>query len=1515
MVSLVSATLVAGSAVVAMPVAEAATYTQSSLLTVSAYERLNEKELREFYSVKPGPVNWDATFLLPTQLGPGWCIDWGVPGPWDGKPGGYDIRKLTGASGRYGEGLGINEDVRLAAINVTKSLINDYRQFEKSPNLSLQYNIKTKNRILQALLTNHLGALNEMRSEFYYGKLNKDLFRTLTGFDIAWKRQDRAGDGTPNYVLVKNENFATVQSNYRYGEYVTVLVPKNYNLNLNPKIDPTVQRIVTIVQPGLPGFNPGQTDIVYETEKNTLPAVTSTVVTTRPATKTTQYVTEPARTVTETYTHPAVTVTERSTLPTATRTTRVTTPARTVTETTKAQPLTYTTVVTESNTPVTKTVVEEQPVRTITKTVPGEPTTLTETITDTPVVVTKPATTETVTRWSTPTRTSVVDVPAAVVTSTVTETPEPVTSTRVVPVTENYYTERVYESVKEIEEYYYYAGFVQNDQSKVIEVPKNVRGEWTFDIIKGREIVDIKRTNDGKLEIKPKPGFNGEGDVEILITDGEGNQFIYRVKVSDTINVETLTNIKVNNFFYTINPGSEERITIKKNTTDKVELVWIDEKGQRHDVVPGDIEILQDEENINIEVTKPDLRGQVIVKVVEESGNVRENIVTIENTVSKFDVTREILSTSTAVIERRGGNYKVISGEDKVTVTQSEDGKTWIVKPKDKDTTGEVVIVFTDEQGIEYKYTLNIKSDVNSGPVIRNYEIQSDDSVKITRESGWKIVPLSDDFWVTETDGQWVVKPRDGFTGKAIIHVVDEKTGVLIGVWNLDVTPGRDWQNFDTEERKRNVVDRAFVDIFRGSDLTDSESGRPFVKLKFDVPEGKTPEDVYGNIVDFEKSTLLDNGDWQLRFKQGATGTVTVVEEQLMFHDNKAGEYKPITKYVYNVSQAPVREMSYSVTSDNTLDLGGTNLRLAKTGSSNPADLLAEASKFQDGASRIELDFKRDANGTLVIENCTDDGYVFERYTINVTPGREATIKPIQRDMTWNATARIPGKDDDKAEVVEGQDLVTVKRNPSGDGFTIDGVEGKTGTAKIQVKDARGVWAEYQINVTAPVKGELTYQVATNSQFRATLTRDTSFTIVDGAEYFNAPFIKDDREWVLEPKADAAGKSGVVEERDKNNKLINRYTINIIEGRSATVREQRSVIPEQGYTDIPAATNGGRFTVVAGSEFVTTETVDGTFRVTANANTAGKEIRVEERDSSSKLLRTIILEIVPVGLADSGVIGTGKYGTNVDLKDIDNRTTTGDINITFPDGIKDLIVTRGEENIDRINVTDGGVNGKLKEGADGFYYVLVDAGGQQSAERKFTVKLTQNQSETETQDGSSELTGKCIAAIAGALSPLLLLIPIGILSQVQIPGLEAVSGQINNAIREANDYIQRGLGIYDRDKAQRAAELQGAFSFEVVNPEFIGLAAGSLGIITAGLWIIDQVMHECGAGQYTSSYAVGNATGNDWVKNGSSKRERGPKTTTSAQPTTSQAAPKSNTNVSVQVNTDGKVSATTVTTK
>ena len=1462
MTAMVTGVMATG-AVVSAPLAEAANENTSSQQIVGAYEKLSGADLARYdQMLKQAPKDDQSIDLLPSSAGPGWCIDWGLGNPWD--TGNYQVRKLTGASGRVGNGDAISEDVRIAAINVVKELQKDYKAYANGDQ-SKAGAILTKNGILRALLSNQLGYLNQAREDVVNGKVSQSAFENLTGFRIL---HHQAPKGQPSYYLSKLPRHDEIAKTVKPGEYVTVLVPLEYDYNIVPR--KSFQRLIPVPQPGLDPNPPKTPPSIVETIPTT-PEVTTTV--TRPQEVTTTK-TLPNTTYTTTRTKPTTTVTERSTLPTAytTVSTREV-PGKVVTTTVTPEPHVTTVNETDSNPPkvVTKTVTPEPHVTTVTE--PGNSEVVTETVTDTPIVTTKPGevVTETVTTQPVTTVTSTNPAVTETVTSTVKQ-PETTVTTTVTDV-EKYFVEKYYERVKEVSEYYYFAGFTYGEKSKVIELPEKIGNKWTFEIIKGSDIVVVERSEDGKLVITPREDFEGEGEVEILITDDKGNQHIYRVKVTDTVAVKDSVNVKVNNFFYTLNAGSEDRITTIPWKPGE-EIDWglgYDKDGKLIKPEHGEVEILKDEEKGTVTVKAGEnYTGNVIVRITEDSGEVRENIVTVENKTSKFDVTREILNTSTAKIEYRGGDYKILGDGDK-KVTIERDGDVWVVTPKEG-ATGDVEIVFTDENGFEYKYTLKLIEDKNAGPTIYNRELEYKSEKPETLEIEYvkdytaEIVAGDDVAKLEKKDGKWVVTPTNEKGGQVTVHVKDEN-GRLAAVWIIDVSK-REVEELENQEIERTVRDRATVEITRGSKefnwlvveeggeyLTEGTDGSKLgdkdnLKLKFKpVPEGETRtvkvvEYVKGKVdqTDADGNPLLDENGKKLPQVEGDL---------------------PIKTYTYTVEPSPVREMEYTITADNELKLYGTKFRVAEGG-----DLLAE--QPAKDASEIKVTPKRDAKGTLVIENVSEDGYVFERYTFEITPGRSAEVTPENTTMGWNAEATIASEDGEKVEVLEGEEFVDVKRD--GDKLLVTGKE-KAGKALIQVSDKRGAYAQYEITLVEPKRSGLyTYKISTSTEFQATLVNEeNSFRVVKGADAFEAPEERNGQ-WVLRPKADKVGETGIVAEFNKNGQEINRYKLEIVESKTTGARQQTDFLIEGDAKELKKLDEGNKVVVVSGNDLVDLKDNGGSVELTAKKGSANKVVRVEERNSNGDLVRVIAYGIYPEGTrtAEGNVISENHDLPVVIDTSINNHSP---VNVTFPDNVNDIIFTKGKEYFEEVKKTDEGVTlvprKDLKPGTYKATYLLVGPDGQSYGEREIEINVNvENNTRTEQKGSSAELDGKCIAGIVGLTAPLLLAIPLGILSQVQIPGLEGVSAQINGAIQDANTRIQQGLGIYNDDRAQRAAGIQGAFSIE--NPEQLGMAAGALGAISLGLLAVDGVMRACGAEEYTSSYMIGKATGSETLMNGSS---------------------------------------------
>lgn len=89
---------------------------------------------------------------------------------------------------------------------------------------------------------------------------------------------------------------------------------------------------------------------------------------------------------------------------------------------------------------------------------------------------------------------------------------------------------------------------------------------------------------------------------------------------------------------------------------------------------------------------------------------------------------------------------------------------------------------------------------------------------------------------------------------------------------------------------------------------------------------------------------------------------------------------------------------------------------------------------------------------------------------------------------------------------------------------------------------------------------------------------------------------------------------------------------------------------------------------------------------------------------------------------------------------------------------------------------------------------------------------------------------KCAATAGIVATPVVAALALGLISQVRIPGLEQVAGEINAEMARVNDEIQRGLGLHNEQLAQWARTI-GADGADIANAG-IGLV-GAIAVIGA----------------------------------------------------------------------------------
>ncbi|WIM73180.1 YPDG domain-containing protein [Corynebacterium suedekumii] len=136
-----------------------------------------------------------------------------------------------------------------------------------------------------------------------------------------------------------------------------------------------------------------------------------------------------------------------------------------------------------------------------------------------------------------------------------------------------------------------------------------------------------------------------------------------------------------------------------------------------------------------------------------------------------------------------------------------------------------------------------------------------------------------------------------------------------------------------------------------------------------------------------------------------------------------------------------------------------------------------------------------------------------------------------------------------------------------------------------------------------------------------------------------------------------------------------------------------------------------------------------------------------------------------------------------------------------------------------------------------------------------TIDATVVVSNTTVDDGSS-VSDRCVAAGLTVGLPLLFLIPLGIASQVNIPGLSPMISQVQGQIEQTNTNLQRNLGIFDPNAAQFVQQ----FNAQLNQNGPAGQVLGGAALVAAGLLASAYLYDNCvGGGSSTSSTSSGSS--------------------------------------------------------
>ena len=99
---------------------------------------------------------------------------------------------------------------------------------------------------------------------------------------------------------------------------------------------------------------------------------------------------------------------------------------------------------------------------------------------------------------------------------------------------------------------------------------------------------------------------------------------------------------------------------------------------------------------------------------------------------------------------------------------------------------------------------------------------------------------------------------------------------------------------------------------------------------------------------------------------------------------------------------------------------------------------------------------------------------------------------------------------------------------------------------------------------------------------------------------------------------------------------------------------------------------------------------------------------------------------------------------------------------------------------------------------------------------------------------SAPISERCLPAVGGLLGVLLLALPLMAMKNVKIPGLEGLQGNLGQQIQQANNQLQRNLGIYNEQAVQFTAQLNNQLKAFGANSQDVLAVLGGLAAL-AGL--------------------------------------------------------------------------------
>ena len=190
---------------------------------------------------------------------------------------------------------------------------------------------------------------------------------------------------------------------------------------------------------------------------------------------------------------------------------------------------------------------------------------------------------------------------------------------------------------------------------------------------------------------------------------------------------------------------------------------------------------------------------------------------------------------------------------------------------------------------------------------------------------------------------------------------------------------------------------------------------------------------------------------------------------------------------------------------------------------------------------------------------------------------------------------------------------------------------------------------------------------------------------------------------------------------------------------------------------------------------------------------------------------------------------------------------------------------------DGLTFKDGKITGTpTKAGDFKVSFTTKDEEGKVIDTREVTFKISEAAKPAKPAE-PREVNEKCLATSLGFGLPLLALIPVGLATQVELPGLSSMVGDVNAQLQNANTQLQQQIGLFNPEVAVQVDAINQQLAQYGTD---LGTVAGALALIAAGILAGTIIYDACapeGSQSSVNELRLEGSSGKTYA--GSSKKE------------------------------------------